>query len=144
MVMLRRWLTGSSLPVWAFAGWTLFVWGNRLVNISQDPGGFSSAGFWTLATALTFVALGLVLGFANATRSGLLAPIVGLLAALTIGVWLIRGVDIALGDHSVPFIAVHLVLAVVSIGLSVWAWRSLAGVGDGTRVTGDRERASAG
>jgi hypothetical protein len=44
------------------------------------------------------------------------------LAAMTFGTWLVRGFDIAAGDHDLGFIAVHLVLAAVSMtlaGLSV-------------------------
>ena len=43
------------------------------------------------------------------------------LAGWTIGVWLFRAFGIATGDHDAAFVAVHLVLAVVSIALSVLA-----------------------
>jgi len=40
-------------------------------------------------------------------------------AAWTVGVWAVRGVQIALADHEAAFIVVHLVLAAVSIALAV-------------------------
>ena len=45
------------------------------------------------------------------------------LAGWTIAVWVVRAVGIATGDHEAAFIAVHLVLAVVSITLAVLAVR---------------------
>ena len=49
------------------------------------------------------------------------------LAGITTVVWAVRGVQIALADHSVGFIVVHTVLALVSIGLAVVAWRAVDG-----------------
>ena len=44
------------------------------------------------------------------------------LAGWTTVVWVVRAADIALGgDHEAAFIAVHVVLAVVSTGLAAWA-----------------------
>ena len=40
-------------------------------------------------------------------------------------VWAVRAVDIALGDHSAGFIAVHLLLAAVSGALAAAAWRAV-------------------
>jgi hypothetical protein len=45
------------------------------------------------------------------------------LAGWTVGVWVVRDVGILTGDHGVGFKVVHTVLAVVSIALSVFAWR---------------------
>jgi hypothetical protein len=47
---------------------------------------------------------------------------VGALAAWTVVVWVVRAIGIATGDHEAAFIAVHLVLATVSIALSAAAW----------------------
>jgi len=53
-----------------------------------------------------------------------------MLVAWTVGVWCVRAVDIALigpdgfelgGGHEPAFVAVHLVLAVVSMALGAWA-----------------------
>ena len=48
------------------------------------------------------------------------------LAGWTVAVWIVRTVGIATGDHDAAFIAVHVVLAVVSIALSVLALREQA------------------
>ena len=44
------------------------------------------------------------------------------LSAWTTVVWIVRAADIAFGGgHEAAFVAVHVVLAAVSIGLAVWA-----------------------
>jgi hypothetical protein len=50
------------------------------------------------------------------------------LAAWTTGVWVVRSIGIATADHDGAFIAVHLVLAVISIGLAVLAVREVSTV----------------
>lgn len=117
------------LPL-VFAGWTLFVWVGRIRNLAQEPGPIGEASRWSLVGSIAFTALGLLLlaalGAARVRPGSLpLRPIVGALAVLTTGVWVVRAVDIALGDHTAGFIAVHLVLAVVSIGLAAASWLAL-------------------
>lgn len=119
---------------WAFAGWTLFVWGGRLRNIFADPAGVGSVGWWTLTGALLFSAFGaILLGALILARGGLyqamVAWVVAPLAILTTGTWIVRGVDIASGDHPFGFIAVHLVLAVVSVTLAALSLRVVGGIG---------------
>ncbi len=110
-----------------FAGWTLFVWGGRLRNLWQEPGPLADVSRWSLAGSIIFSVLGLVvLGLWLAGGRGPLRAVVAVLAAFTTVIWLIRAVDIAIGDHSVPFIVVHVVLAVVSIALAVLAMRSVS------------------
>lgn len=111
-----------------FIGWTLFVWGGRLRNLAADPGGFSEASQWSLWGSVAFVFLAVANVIALLVRSSKLSRVVlAALVGLTVGVWLLRAVDIALGDHSIGFIVVHVVLAVVSIGLGVLAWRKAPG-----------------
>ena len=119
----RRWI--SLLPI-GFALWTLFVWGGRLRNLWQEPGPLADVSRWSLAGAIAFSAGGLlVLLTSLVRRPGIVRQAaVGALAGLTAVVWAIRAVDIAVGDHSIGFIVVHLVLAVVSVALAalaVWA-----------------------
>lgn len=106
-----------------FAAWTLFVWGGRLRNLWLEPGSLTEVSRWSLAGAVLFTALGLALVvavvFGRARRA-----VVGALGAITVAVWAVRGIDIALGDHSIGFIVVHLALAVISMVLAAWAWRS--------------------
>lgn len=118
------------MVVLAFGLWTLFVWGGRLRNLWLDPGGLSEANRWSLVGSLAFTALGFAVlalsrfGPVTARRLAVVA-----LAGLTVVVWAVRAVDIAVGDHSTGFIAVHLVLAAVSIGLAALATRSVRGRG---------------
>ncbi len=142
----RRPLTGRGLLVpAALVAWTLFVWGGRLRNLAQEPGPIGETSRWSLVGSIAFCLLAALVVVAptversRAGRRGLVRPAVGALGALTIVVWVIRGLDIALGDHSLGFIVVHLILAVVSIGLAVAAWRvvrldALADAGEGDRV----------
>ncbi len=114
-----------------FGGWTLFVWVGRLRNLAAEPGSILEASRWSLIGSVAFTVLGVavvaaaVLAFTGISRLAL-GPAVAALGLLTIGVWALRAVDIAIGDHSIGFIAVHLVLALVSIGLAVAA---VVGVG---------------
>lgn len=123
-----------AVPLFAF--WTLFVWGGRFRNLAADPGGLSEASRWSLAGAVIFPLLALavlcLLVVGSGPRIGLtrnpvrpLMPparaLVIVLAGLTAAVWLVRAAAIAVADHSVGFVVVHLVLAAVSIGLAVLA-----------------------
>lgn len=109
-------------------GWSLFVWATRIDNIVGDESldGFGQA--WRSALALSFVVLAVVAGLRWRRRTGPQGrPLVAVvLAWWTIGVWLVRGVGIAFGDHEAAFIVVHLVLAVVSIALAALVLRSLS------------------
>jgi hypothetical protein len=103
-------------PVVAFAVWTLFVWGGRIRNAVSDD-----AGAGPIVLAATFVALAVLV---LATRGGW-RPVVAL-AGWTVAVWAVRAVDIALlSDHGAAFIAVHLVLAAVSVTLALWSARTV-------------------
>lgn len=131
-----------ALPV-ALGLWTLFVWGGRLRNLWSDPGGLGAAPRWSLIASLLFTVLGLTVlaavgtvaaarrtgrsSLAGETRS-VLGAAVATLAVVTVAVWVIRGIDIAAGDHPLGFILVHVVLAVVSIGLAGAAARSVLGL----------------
>ncbi|HYF47426.1 MAG TPA: hypothetical protein VD926_14525, partial [Acidimicrobiales bacterium] len=82
-------------------------------------------GAWgrvALAVAFTVVGVAL-LAVAWRARGRTLAAsevlVVRAAAAWTVGVWIVRGVQIALADHEAAFVVVHLVLAVVSIALAL-------------------------
>jgi hypothetical protein len=112
-------------PVVALCLWTLFVWTTRIRNVLGDDdlgAGGRAAG---LAVSGSFVVLAVVVLAAVRGRSRILAPTARALAAWTVAVWLVRGTAIALGDHAATFVVVHLLLALVSIGLAVLAWRAL-------------------
>ena len=128
--MTRR----SAVPVGAFLAWTIFVWGIvRVRNIVGDAAMTSSAqtrslllatSLWLPALVLLIVLLVAVLRHRpppQPARSG-----VALLGVWTVLVWLVRAYDIALvSDRDLPFIAVHVVLAVISVGLAALAARAL-------------------
>ncbi len=104
--------------------WTVAIWGSRLRNILADDELTGGALVLALVIAVGFV----VLGF------GLLASLVGdrswhrgvLVALAVAGVvrWTIRGPLILLSDEwEIGFKVVHTVLWLVTVGLSVAAWR---------------------
>ncbi len=117
--------------LWALAAWTLFVWVSRVRNIAVDDALVGSDRVTRFVLSGSFVVLGIavVVGLLMARGTSELpgwAKTAGLmLAVYGIATWVFRGVDIALGDHPVGFIIVHLVLGVITIALSMWVLRSL-------------------
>ena len=105
-------------------GWTLFVWTTRIGNVWRDHALDVGQKLGRTGLALSFTALAAVVLVAHVQRRSWLAPAVLGLAAWTTGVWLVRAARIATGDHGAAFITVHIVLAVISITLSVLAVRS--------------------
>jgi hypothetical protein len=119
---VHRWLVALGV-------WTLLVWATRIDNVlAQDD--LTSAGRASrLALALSFTVVGVAfLTIAWRARGRALSRAEGLVVTLgcwwTIGVWVVRGAQIALGDHEAAFIVVHTVLAVVSIALAAVTLRS--------------------
>ena len=106
--------------------WTLLVWTTRIANIWNDAELSDGEKWGRTALALSFTALVAVVGHAVYHRVSWRDLAVKALAGWTIGVWVTRSAGIATGDHEASFIAVHLVLAVVSITLSVLAVREEA------------------
>jgi hypothetical protein len=124
-----RWLV-------AFGAWTLFVWATR-IGTALDEG---ATGRVVLAVAFTVVGAGL-LAVAWRARGRVLTAgevvAVRLAAAWTVGVWIVRGVQIALADHEAAFVVVHLVLAAVSVALAVTTVRATT-LGDRHGTAGHR------
>lgn len=117
-------------PALVLSAWTLLVWTTRIRNIwtADDLSTNMQIGRTVLALVFTAFAVGVVFAALRSrtgtTWSGLPAW-VRAFAVWTIGVWIVRAVQIALADHGAAFIAVHVALAVISIGLSIWADRSI-------------------
>lgn len=120
-------------PAWyalpAFVVWTLLVWATRIDNIWSDPA-LTDSGKWArTALAVSFVVAALAVAIV-AVRTWRQPPtridgaVLDVAAFWTLAVWAVRAVQIALGDHSVGFIVVHLLLAVVSIALAWWLARA--------------------
>ena len=128
--MTRR----SSAVVGAFLAWTIFVWGIvRVRNILGDDTLTGSERRGPLLLSATLWVPALILAVAVVAALVRHRPLAGwarvgvaLLGVWTTLVWLVRAVDIALvSDHELPFIVVHMVLALVSVALAVLAARAL-------------------
>jgi hypothetical protein len=109
------------------AGWTLFVWLTRVRNVVGDDDLGTAVRLGGLALAGSFVVLAALVLAGLREPAARLRRRVGLLAGWTTAVWLVRGVAIATGGHAAGFVAVHLVLAVVSIALAAVSWRAVGG-----------------
>lgn len=126
----------SALPL---VVWTLFIWGTRLRNAFDDEALVGSERVQAFATAGVFLALALtvavVLWFRRRSDVGQMDRwVVSGAAAFTMAFWLIRMVTIALGDHTLGFVLVHLVLGLGSMAVSVLALRGLVAGTDRTRA----------
>jgi hypothetical protein len=111
--------------------WTWFVWGGRIRNVLSDAS-LEGWGMWgPLLLSVSFVALSIVVAVllvrrwrhgAGSSSAEALSRALLALAGWTTVVWVVRALDIALtSDRGAAFVAVHVALAVVSIGLSAWA-----------------------
>lgn len=126
--------TPSALAaVGVFVGWTLFVWIGRIRNALADADLTGSDRVVTLTMAGLFVVGAVAAGaalahdwqVANVRSASVLRLCVRILTAFTIAIWAVRLVTIAAGHlDDLPFVAVHAVLAALSIGLGVWATRA--------------------
>lgn len=112
-----------------FGLWSVLIWATRIDNVLGDDDLTGAGKASRLALAISFTMLGAaVLALWWRRRRRPITPaeswVVRIAAAWTVVVWVVRGTGIALGDHGGGFIAVHSVLAVVSIGLAVWVTAS--------------------
>jgi len=99
-----------------------FVWVNRARNIaSDDLTGASLIWAWSAAG---LALLGAVVLAATAV-TGRLSRVAAAVLVIHVGWWAVRAVQIAAADHSLAFIVVHVVLALISIGLGLFALRDL-------------------
>ena len=106
--------------------WTFLVWTTRIGNIWGDDDLTSGEKWGRTGLALSFTVLAVLVGYALYRRRPWLGLAVNSLAGWTIGVWLVRSLGIANGDHAGAFVAVHLVLAVISVVLADLALREQA------------------
>jgi len=111
----------------ALAVWSLLVWTTRIRNIWTDDELSSGEQWGRTALAMSFTVLALAVGHAVYHRTSWQRPVVLALAAWTVAVWVVRSIGIATADHEGAFIAVHLVLAVMSIALAALAAREVSG-----------------
>jgi hypothetical protein len=95
----------------ALVAWTVLIWATRVRNILEDGGSVPELLVPALLVVLAVAAL--------VDRSRALF----LLVAATVAVWAVRVPLIVTRDHSAAFVAVHVVLAVVSVSLAALALR---------------------
>lgn len=106
-----------------FVAWTLAVWVGRIRNIWSDEDLDTAGQLGRSLLALSFV-LGAVLVVVAVWRAApaTLLKVVGAVAVWTAAVWVVRSVDIVIGDWGVGFKLVHSALAMVSIALAAAAF----------------------
>lgn len=114
----------------ALVAWTFLVWTTRISNVWGDDDLTDGEKWGRTGLAMSFTVLGVAVAVALWRRAAWLRPAVVVLAGWTSAVWIVRAFGIATGDHEAAFVAVHVVLAVVSIMLSALAVRA---VGASTR-----------
>lgn len=116
----------------AWLAWTAFVWVGRVRNALADQALDAGGRVGPLLLSLSFLVPTVVLAVWLARTWGRpagrgLRLAVGAFAGWTVGVWVLRVGDIALGgDHAAGFVVVHTVLGVVSAVLAVASVRALA------------------
>lgn len=107
------------------AGWTVFVWGQRITNVIADDDLAGFARTWRLVVAVGFTAAAIAGGVLVLTRRPQARTVLVGLAVVGSGWWLIRGAQTLFADFSVGFKVVHTVLALVTVALSALVWRAL-------------------
>ena len=108
--------------LYAFAAWTLFVWGNRISNILSDTEATAADKALDLTVAGGLVVLALAV--AVAARTGWQRRrVVTAAAVATFAVWAVRVPLLLAADHEAAFKIVHVALAAVSIALAAAALR---------------------
>lgn len=112
--------------------WTLFLWVSRLRNAFADDELIGSERRVALTVAGVFVVGALVVGALvvrrriNAQRlTDADEALIAGFAVASIGWWLVRAVQIALADHSVGFIIVHVILGGGTIAFAALTLRGL-------------------
>ena len=110
--------------------WTLVIWGSRVRNIIADVELTGLDRWLSLGVAGALLIAALVTGVAVLTKATWQRLPLGILVVGGIVRWTIRGpLILVTGDWSFGFRAVHTVLWLVTVVLSVAAWREGRGVG---------------
>ena len=106
---------------------TVVVWVVRVVNVFGDDSLSGSARLWRLLVAGCFLAFA---GLAVAVLSGRWAGhrlgstrLVAMFCLWTMVFWAVRSIGIVLGDYDTEFTLVHVLLALVSVGVAFPVYR---------------------
>ena len=112
---------------WVFVAWNVVVWAGRVrLGKGQEA---------TVLVALTFLIPTIVLAVALVWFKRAVPAAAGALALWTFLYWPVKLVNIALHNHPVPFVVVHVVLGVVSVAVAGMGLRSALQVRSGVSVT---------
>ena len=123
-------------PAAGLAAWTFFTWVGRLGLAWNDATLTTGAKVVATVPVVLFTGLGaavavVVLRRPDADLGAAGRKVVMAAGVWSIGYWAVRLPLILSHAHPVPFKVVHTVLALVSGGLSVWAWRAVNRAVDG-------------
>ena len=106
---------------------TVVVWAVRVVNVFGNDSLSGSARLWQLLVAGCFLAFA---GLAVAVLSGRWAGhrlgstrLVAMFCLWTMVFWAVRSIGILLGDYDTEFTLVHVLLALVSVGVAFPVYR---------------------
>ncbi len=113
--------------LYGFVVWNLSIWSVRIRNVWTDLLPTTLERVWVSLFALTHIAAALiVLDLALSRRrrptSRTDVFLAGGVAGWTVASWIVRSAAIVAGGHEAGFVAVHLVLAAVSIALGLGVW----------------------
>ena len=111
-----------AVVTWSFVAWTFLIWTFRIGTI-WDGDGATAAKVGRTLLALSFSALACATVWSLVRRPRARRTVVGVFAAWTIAVWVVRAPMIVFADHGTAFVLVHLALAAVSAGLAIGAVR---------------------
>ena len=106
---------------------TVVIWVVRVVNVFGDDSLSGSARLWRLLVAGCFLVFA---GLAVAVLSGRWAGhrlgstrLVAMFCLWTMVFWAVRSIGILLGDYDTEFTLVHVLLALVSVGVAFPVYR---------------------
>lgn len=113
----------TRVACWVNAGWMAFVWSTRIKNAVGDAT-LSRRGqviaYGLSAVCLVGAALLAVAAWRLAARKLVARRLIVSVGVIHAAIWVVRGVAIAAGSRAVGFKVVHVVLALISIGLAGW------------------------
>jgi hypothetical protein len=113
-------MSRTRWPVAVFVLWSLYVWITRIVNAVGDD---TANKALAVALAVTVLAPAVATGVVLLRARGRLlvdaeARLWRAFAGWSALVWLVRGAEIAVGDHDLPFKIVHVAIGAVSVALA--------------------------
>jgi len=101
-----------------FGVWNVAMWSARVRNIVGDPDLDTTGRLWWSLPAVLFAAGGAVALLRRWLPGTAAGWVVRAAASCTVVYWPVRTVLLVGNGHAAGFVAVHVVLAVVSVGLA--------------------------